>query len=1059
MDAVGAVLAPTDEQHRQQVVEQLREEYGDPFDMERLGSVDNWTIVDVCIQHNVVPDLVTVLKFVVGSSSDWHRLDDVVKELFTPSTALAINDELDVRLRALLAPVAIDLVADALTHEAVGRINVGPADVRTAVDAYVLLQSQREYLSLLCFLEILAHHLENDAALEMRHLIDELATRSALSDDAQEMRRSLRPGGKNTPASSPGELTEEGPESDDNDSDGGTVRSPDVRNDLAGSRVLPKVWGGVPPRNNNFTGRAELLEQVHAALDRHTQSALVPQPLHGLGGIGKSQLAVEFAYRHQYDYELVWWIQADDEQSIRRSLSALAKRLDIAESDDVQEIVDRVLDALRLGEPYPSWLLIYDNAPEPAVVQRYLPRGPGHVLVTSRSRSWSGVPNAIEIDVFTPQESIELLRNRWSELTEDRALVLAHELGHLPLALEQAIAVHEQTGMPLQDYLRALEESPKVILDEGVPANYPHTVAAALELAYSSVRETSPAAAYLLELCSFLSSHPISIPMLARGRNAQPMAELRDDILLRRAVRDLGRYALVQLDAGRDFIRVHALIRAVLRDSLPTEERDAMQQAAHAVLAASNPGAPDDPDTWPQHGQIAPHVEPAGLFLSDDDNVRRMVLDQIRYHYAIGDYRTSEKFGRRTVDSWRARYGENDELTLVARRHLSTSLRLLGNYAEAGRLNNDTLSRMRKAFGDDHEHTLATASSVGADLRLAGQFGSALNLDQDTLDKNRRVLGGHDPATLRALNNLAVDYRMRGDFETALTLDNENVALRQGIYGADHPRTLFSYTCLMRDLYGIGQYHQGLAIGREKMPIYEQKMPPNHGEVLIAKRSMAILLRKMGHNDEALSYTKTLYDSCRRKFGRRHEHTLSAMVTLSNAYRVNGDVARALRLGEEALAAYRDVFDTTHAFTFGCQVNVAIALRLAGRKDEANALNEDALTNLATILGEDHPYTMCAANTKSNGLAADGRVEEARALGERTLELSRRVRGDLHPNTLSCAANLALDLEKVGELVEANQLRRETLDQLGIQLGADHPATMNAGVYRRMESDVEVPAT
>jgi hypothetical protein len=111
------------------------------------------------------------------------------------------------------------------------------------------------------------------------------------------------------------------------------------------------------------------------------------------------------------------------------------------------------------------------------------------------------------------------------------------------------------------------------------------------------------------------------------------------------------------------------------------------------------------------------------------------------------------------------------------------------------------------------------------------------------------------------------------------------------------------------------------------------------------------------------------------------------------------------------------------------------------------------------MLGEDHPHVMSAANTKANSLAAAGRVDEARALGEQTFERSRRIRGEHHPHTLVCAINLSFDLEKLGELVEANRLRRNTLDSLGVHLGTDHPDTMNAGVYRRMESDVEVPAT
>lgn len=1055
MEAVNDVSALADQRRRQHVVEQLRDKFP-MLESDPLGTSDNWTIVERSIQFGAMRELA---EFVRDDTSQWCRFHDLVQELFPPPPTSVISDDLDSRLLALLDHLPSSLAVTALGHDLLRpHRSLVPENPGTAVNVYVLLRSQPDVLPLLRFLEVTSHYLgDHDAVVELHRLIDDLADRSGKIARVRELRGLLQAEGM--PPDPPSELTE-GSQADDNT--GGNVRPPGLKSDpdTRPQPVPPTIWGGVPPRNSNFTGRDDLLERIHAALRQDTPSALVPQPLFGLGGIGKSQLAVEFAYRNQFDYELIWWIQADDEQSIRRSLTSLARRLRLAESDDVQEIVDCVLDTLRIGKPHQNWLLIYDNAAEPAVVRQYLPSGPGHVLVTSRSRSWSGLSNAIEVDVFAPQESTALLRGRWPDLTEEDALSLANELGHLPLALEQAVAVHQQTGMPLDDYMRALKNSPRLILDEGTPTDYPSTVAAALRLAFDSVKASSPAAAYLLELCSFLSSHPIAVPLLARGRNALPVAELRDDILLRRAIRDLGRYALVQLDSSRDFVRVHSLIRAVLRDTIPPAERDAVRKAAHGVLAAANPRQPDDPSTWVQHAQIAPHVIPAGLILSVEKDVRQVVVDQIRYDYSIGDYATSSDLGRQALASWRDTCGPDDELTLLAAKNLAPSVRMLGHYQEAKRLNEDTLRRMESSpeIGPDHEHSLATTSSLAADLRLAGELRRAFELDEDNLRRHRSVLGERDPSTLRALNNLAVDYRILGNFRKAMELDEENIVLKRDIYGEDHPATLLSYSNLMRDLYGLGQFQRGLALARDKLPVYEEKQPADHGHLLLAKRNMAILLRRAGHHAEAVQYARELYDVCKAKFGVHHEHTQSAMVTLSNALRVIGDTKAALAYGEEALSYYRQVLGADHAFTLACQTNVAIVLRLLDRNDEAMELNDVALEAFNSTLGPDHPHSMSAANTKANSLAVAGRFEEARALGEQTYERSRRVRGEHHPHTLTCAINLSFDLEKLGDVLPANQLRRQTLEQLGVTLGTDHPDTMNAGVYRRMESDVEVPA-
>lgn len=1074
MNAVNAVPIMQDPHQRQMVVEELIEEFGSQFDPARFpGSIfDNWSILRKCISHNAVPYLVTTLRVLGGATREWHQLDAVVREMFSaPALETATRDEISNQIRSLLQTVTVDVMAPVLNHPMLeGRIPFEKTEVSNGAEAYVrldALSTDNGPRTLILFLELTADQLAEYDMVALHRLIDDFTTEPGDRTVVRELRRSLRQkprtGVADSEASDPEQLDHPTPTGDSTLGDDVTTSQVPTAESGLTSPTPPSLWGGVPPRNSNFTGRVHLLEQIHRSLSRHRQSTLIPQPLHGLGGVGKSQMAVEFAYRYQFGYQLVWWIQADDERLIRRSLVSLARRLGLPESEDAQDTVDTALDALRRGDPHSRWLLIYDNAPEPSVVHSYLPSGPGHVLITSRSTSWAGEANAIEVDVFSPEESTTLLQARWRELTDHDALVLAERLGHLPLALEQAVATHAQTGMPLADYLRALDSSPAAILNEGRPTGYPNSVAETFGLAFTNLRKGSPTAAHLLELCAFLSSQPIAVSLLTRGRGAQLSTELqallRDDIPLRRAIRDLGRYALAQLDPARDFIKVHNLVGAVLRDSIPPEQRDAIERQAHTVLALANPGRPDSPDTWHQHAQIAPHVVPSGLVYSPDPEARHVVLDQIRYHYSIGDYAASRDLGRDALNSWRASMGPDDELTLVAGRHLANSLRALGDIQAARDYNLDTLDRMVRTLGKDHEHSLATANSVAADLRLLGQFKQALRLDEENLARHQRVLGDDDLSTLRVKNNLAVDCRLLGEFRRALELDQAGIATRANLYGEEHPLTLFAYTHLIRDLYGLGEYHQGLALMREKLPVYEQKLPNNHGDLLLARRVLAMLLRKAGYHGPALHEAQQVYDAHRTKFGQLHEHTLSALVTLSNAHRASGDYETALQHGESAMASYHEVFRDRHPFTLACKANVAIALLLVGSSGQALALNDDALDGFRSALGEDHPHTLCCANNKANALAAEGRTEEARSLSQQTLERSRRLRGENHPNTLACAANVALDLDAAGDTVRASALRKETLERLRRQLGSDHPETIHVSLDRRADCDVEVSAS
>jgi NB-ARC domain len=204
----------------------------------------------------------------------------------------------------------------------------------------------------------------------------------------------------------------------------------------------PVIWENVPQRNKNFTGRAALLDVLRSRLTG-SATVVLPHALHGLGGVGKTQLAVEYAYRHQDSYDVVLWVPADQESLVPSTLAVLAPRLGIdgIPRNRVDEAAAAVLNALRRGEPYPRWLLVFDNADQPEKIRQFVPGGPGHVLVTSRNRAWAEVVDTVDVDVFSRAESLEFLSRRVPEIDAADAGRLAEELGDLPLALDQAAAL------------------------------------------------------------------------------------------------------------------------------------------------------------------------------------------------------------------------------------------------------------------------------------------------------------------------------------------------------------------------------------------------------------------------------------------------------------------------------------------------------------------------------------------------------------------------------------------------------------------------------------------
>ena len=833
--------------------------------------------------------------------------------------------------------------------------------------------------------------------------------------------------------------------------------------DLEQPASQPAIFGNVPPRNPNFTGREDLLQGLRKQLTGRV-TALLPHALHGLGGVGKTMLAVEYVHLYSSSYELVWWVPAEQQTRVRSSLAELAGRLGMPASQDLSQSIAALYDALRTGKPYRRWLIVFDNADRPEDLSPFLSNpGGGHILITSRRPVWADVAETVEVDVFSREESIELILRRLPAASDVDANRLAERLGDLPLALEQAATWQLATATSIDAYLRLFEERVGQLLAEGTPSIYPMPVTATWGLAFDQLREVTPAAAELLELCAFFGAEPISVDLLASGRHANLSPALdgivRDEIKLRRAVAEIGRYGLAKVDSGRNSLEVHRLVQAVLRDRLDDEQKAANRRRVHQLLAAATPfGDPvDRMQDWPVHAQLSPHILPANLIEGETRDIRKVVVDQIRYLYARGDYVSSLELARLTYHRWMDTLGPDDEQTLVTARFLGNALRSSGQIIEANELNREALARSQRVLGPDHEHTLAIGYSVGYDLRLLGEFQKAREHDEELLERHRRVLGDDEPNTLHAANNLAVDLRLLGDFQAAQGLDQKTFEGRRRQIGPEQQSTFISMSNVTRNLYGLGQFNAALQLQRQWLPRFIAVHGHDHPDVLRMARIHAATLRKTGLYDEAYEQSSGVLDLLRKGFGDNHHDTLAAMMSLANAAVKKERLDQAQVLAEDARAGYQRTLGSRHPFLHVSMTNLAIVLRARGDYAAAADLDRQALDELTTSLGDKHPYTLGCANNLTHDLVLAHDHAGAVRLSQRTYTRFEESSGTDHPETLVSAQNLALDLHATGQTSRARDLAADTLVRMARVLGSHHPDTATARAGRRIELDVDPP--
>lgn len=849
----------------------------------------------------------------------------------------------------------------------------------------------------------------------------------------------------------------------------GTVPAATTPSGFPGS-MPPAVH--LPSRNLSFTGRGPLLEQLRDNFTAGPAATVPSQVLYGLGGMGKTQIALEYAHRYKSAYDVVWWLDAAQPGLLPSALADLARDLGLEEGEDVRGTAEAVLRALGQGRPYDRWLLVYDNAGRPSELEGLLPEGPpgGHVLITSRDRAWVNSAGRAEVAVFSRAESVELLRRFSPSLAAEDAEQVAHELGDLPLAVGQAAAWLSESTMPVDIYLARLRDRPADILDDTrLPLReYPTSAAQTWKLAVDDLREGNRAAVEMLEICSFFGPDPIPTRLLFGRAVTRALTmdadDLRDDMAVAKLLRLLNRYGLARSDQGSETLTVHRLVQAVIRDGVGAQRWTELRGVVHTALADANRGNPESPADWDKYDELLPHLEPSRAAADPDPEVRKLIIDSVRYLWRRSLYGMADDLAVRTLERWaRPDFpggGPDDVHTLLLRTQLGNVLRSQGRLVEAYQVDSDVLQRFTATKGPDHYDTLAAAGNVGADLRNLGRYQEARELDRNTYEVALREFGDDHQRTLMYANNLGMSEYLAGDRHAALALHRSAYDRQRQTQGSMKPRTLNLANNYARDLRETGELQQALSLLETTTRLYQQLLGDGHSDTLRARKNLAVALRRDGRYGEAHDIDKDIYNRYLVAHGPDHYDTLAVTCNLASDLAALGDTGKALEeYAQRALDRYKDYLGEEHPVTLVCANNTSVYLRLLGRTDEALALSARTVEHLRTALGQTHPYTYSCMLNHANDLVKSGRVQEAAEVETRAREGLLPVIGPDHYDVIGSGSNLSLTLRALGRTEEADRLYEDALARARRTLGEDHPTTLAIARRVRLDSDIEPPTT
>ncbi|ORY09124.1 hypothetical protein BCR34DRAFT_625896 [Clohesyomyces aquaticus] len=784
-------------------------------------------------------------------------------------------------------------------------------------------------------------------------------------------------------------------------------------------------------RDCDFVDRGDILSRVDERCSRPAgRAALV-----GVGGFGKSQLAIEYAHRMRKQRPATWvfWVHASNSARLEQAFSDIAERVGLCSQPGAA--IDTVPAVCRWlsNEANGRWLIIVDNVDDEITIESQedgqsiplaslLPQSDhGAVVITSRNanvaRSLVGrQQDIIKISAISDSEAVELLRNKLGDEPSEGATQLVNALDCIPLAIVQAAAYINRLGqrMSIPKYLGQLKgvEGRVELLQKAAP-----DIRRDGKALNSHIRQQRPSAADLLSFMSFFN--PQSIPKFMIRHYTDNNNNEQDNSLERQTNEDnnnfkedvavLRAFSLVNTKQCKDEFKMHRLV----------------QLATRAFTQAMAHEFPDgEYANWPKLEQKEPCIREANTWSLLLNNTEGIVSKALRIQ-------------RQTL-------GSDASSTLLSSSLLDYIMADLGKYSEAKSMHRQTLATKEKVLGVDHPDTLTTMNNLALVLGRQGKYSEAESMHRQTLATSEKVLGVDHPDTLATMNNLAEVLSSQGKYLEAESMHRQTLATKEKVLGVDHPSTLTTMNNLAEVLSSQGKYSEAKSMHRQTLASSEKVLGVDHPSTLTTMNNLAEVLSSHGKYLEAESMHRQTLATKEKVLGVDHPSTLTTMNNLAEVLSSQGKYSEAKSMHRQTLATSEKVLGVDHPSTLATMNNLAEVLSSHGNQGkylEAESMHRQTLATKEKVLGVDHPDTLTTMNNLAEVLSSQGKYSEAKSMHRQTLATKEKVLGVDHPYTLTSVYCLAYHLASRHRYDESTALYERACAGYNTTLGKDHPTT------------------